>query len=90
VSPVDDGPVDDGPVDDGIDDDVLRVTLPYFEGPGRRWVSDATSTDGTYTDGPPISSPEQYRWNHGSARSCRRSSTPDSLEARKEPAGACM
>ena len=45
---------------DGIDDDVLRVTLPYFEGPGRRWVSDVT-----YTDGPLIASPEQFEWNHG-------------------------
>lgn len=47
-------------LNDGIDDDVLRVTLTYFEGPGQRWVSDAT-----YTDGPPIASPEQYEWNHG-------------------------
>ena len=45
---------------DEIDDDVLRVTLPYFEGREQRWVSDTT-----YTDGPPIASPEQYEWNHG-------------------------
>jgi SAM-dependent methyltransferase len=45
---------------DGIDDNVLRVTLPYFEGPAQHWVSDST-----YTDGPPIASPGQYEWNHG-------------------------
>jgi SAM-dependent methyltransferase len=45
---------------DGIDDDVLRVTLPYFGGHALRWDSDET-----YTDGPPIASPEQYEWNHG-------------------------
>lgn len=45
---------------DGIDDDVLRVTLPYFEGHAQRWVNEVT-----YTDGPPIASPEQYEWNHG-------------------------
>jgi SAM-dependent methyltransferase len=45
---------------DGIDDDVLRVSLPYFEGPGQHWVSDVT-----YTDGPPIASPGAHEWNHG-------------------------
>ena len=45
---------------DGIDDDVLRVTLPYFEGHAQRWVNEVT-----YTDGDPIASPEQYEWNHG-------------------------
>ena len=45
---------------DGIDDDVLRVTLPYFEGHALRWVNEVT-----YTDGDPIASPEQYEWNHG-------------------------
>src|SRR4029077_5637160 len=40
---------------DGIDDDVLRVTLPYFEGHALRWVNEVT-----YTDGDPIASPEQY------------------------------
>jgi len=45
---------------DGVDDEVLRVTLPYFGGHALRWESDAT-----YTDGPPIASPEQYEWNHG-------------------------
>ena len=44
----------------------VRVTLPYFEGNAQHWVSDVT-----YTDGPPVSSPEQYEWNHGSARPCR-------------------
>ena len=34
--------------------------MPYFEGNAQRWVSDLT-----YTDGPPIASPEQYEWNHG-------------------------
>jgi 2-polyprenyl-3-methyl-5-hydroxy-6-metoxy-1,4-benzoquinol methylase len=38
----------------------LRVLLPYFEGYVLRWESDAT-----YTDGPPVSSPEQFEWNHG-------------------------
>jgi SAM-dependent methyltransferase len=46
--------------DDDVDDDVLLVTLPYFEGNAQRWVSAET-----YTDGPPVSSPEQYEWNHG-------------------------
>jgi SAM-dependent methyltransferase len=45
---------------DGIDDEVLRVTLPYFEGDPLQWFSEIT-----YTDGPPIASPEQYEWNHG-------------------------
>lgn len=45
---------------DGIDDDVLRVTLPYFEGAPQRWESEIT-----YTDGPAVTSPEQYEWNHG-------------------------
>ena len=45
---------------DGVDDDVLRVTLPYFGDHVLRWDSDVT-----YTDGPPIASPEQYEWNHG-------------------------
>jgi len=45
---------------DGVDDEVLRVTLPYFGGHALRLESDAT-----YTDGPPIASPEQYEWNHG-------------------------
>jgi SAM-dependent methyltransferase len=45
---------------DGADDDVLRVTLPYFEGAAQHWVSELT-----YTDGPPVGSPEQYEWNHG-------------------------
>jgi hypothetical protein len=45
---------------DGVDDDVLRVTLPYFEGQVLRWFSDKT-----YTDGPPVGSPEQFEWNHG-------------------------
>jgi hypothetical protein len=40
--------------------------LPYFEGQPERG-----STSVTYTDGDPIASPEQYEWNHGSARSCR-------------------
>jgi SAM-dependent methyltransferase len=47
-------------IDDAADDDVLRVTLPYFEGAPQRWVADVT-----YTDGPPIGSPESYEWNHG-------------------------
>jgi SAM-dependent methyltransferase len=46
--------------DGGVDETELRVTLPYFEGDAQRWVSDVT-----YTDGPPVSSPEQYEWNHG-------------------------
>jgi SAM-dependent methyltransferase len=45
---------------DGIDDDVLRVTLPYFGGHVLRWFNEVT-----YTDGPPVTSPEQYEWNHG-------------------------
>ena len=45
---------------DGVDDDVLRITLPYFEGPALRWSHDAT-----YTDGPAVASPENYEWNHG-------------------------
>jgi SAM-dependent methyltransferase len=45
---------------DGIDDDVLRVTLPYFGGHVLRWFNEVT-----YTDGPPVASPEQYEWNHG-------------------------
>ena len=45
---------------DGIDDDVLRVTLPYFEGPEMHWVGEYT-----YTDGPPVAHPGQYEWNHG-------------------------
>ena len=45
---------------DGVDDDVLRVTLPYFEGHALRWFDEVT-----YTDGDPIASPEQYEWNHG-------------------------
>ncbi len=45
---------------DETDDDVLRVTLPYFEGSAQHWVNAVT-----YTDGPPIASPEQYEWNHG-------------------------
>ena len=47
-------------VTDDVDDDVLRVTLPYFEGREQRWVSEVT-----YTDGPAIAQPEQYEWNHG-------------------------
>ena len=45
---------------DGIEDNVLRVTLPYFEGQAQRWFEEVT-----YTDGDPIASPEQYEWNHG-------------------------
>ena len=45
---------------DDIDDDVLRVTLPYFEGDAFRWQSERT-----YTDGPPVDLPVQYEWNHG-------------------------
>lgn len=46
---------------DGVDDDELRVTLPYFEPTvPNRWVEDET-----YTDGPPVGSPEQFAWNHG-------------------------
>jgi SAM-dependent methyltransferase len=45
---------------DGIDDDVLRVTLPYFEGRELHWFS-----ENTYTDGPPVAHPGQYEWNHG-------------------------
>jgi SAM-dependent methyltransferase len=52
--------VDDNPVDDGEQDDTLRITLPYFEGNAQHWVSEVT-----YTDGPPVSSPGQYEWNHG-------------------------
>lgn len=44
---------------DGIDDDVLRVTLPYFEGQELHWFSELT-----YTDGPPVAHPGQYEWNH--------------------------
>ena len=47
-------------IDDASDDDVLRVTLPYFEGVPQRWAADQT-----YTDGPPLESPETYEWNHG-------------------------
>jgi SAM-dependent methyltransferase len=47
---------------DGIPDDVLRVTLPYFEGQVLHWFNDTT-----YTDGPPVASPGQYEWNHGLA-----------------------
>ena len=42
------------------DDDVLRVTLPYFEGNAQRWVSDAD-----VHRRPAGGSPEQYEWNHG-------------------------
>jgi SAM-dependent methyltransferase len=45
---------------DEVDDDVLRVTLPYFEGDPFRWQSERT-----YTDGPDIDLPAQYEWNHG-------------------------
>ncbi len=45
---------------DGVDDDVLRVTLPYFEGQELHWFNDQT-----YTDGPAIQHPGQYEWNHG-------------------------
>ena len=47
-------------IDDTSGDDVLRVTLPYFEGVPQRWVADVT-----YTDGPRLESPETYEWNHG-------------------------
>jgi hypothetical protein len=39
---------------------LLRVALPYFEGGPLRWFQGET-----YTDGPPVSSPELFRWNHG-------------------------
>jgi SAM-dependent methyltransferase len=45
---------------DDASDDVLRVTLPYFEGGPQRWVAEET-----YTDGPPVDSPESFEWNHG-------------------------
>jgi SAM-dependent methyltransferase len=45
---------------DDIDDDVLRVTLPYFEGNPFRWEAERT-----YTDGPALALPVQYEWNHG-------------------------
>lgn len=45
---------------DGIADDVLRVTLPYFEGQQLHWFQEAT-----YTDGPPVASLDMYQWNHG-------------------------
>jgi 2-polyprenyl-3-methyl-5-hydroxy-6-metoxy-1,4-benzoquinol methylase len=41
-------------------DGAIHVGLPYFEGDAQHWVSELT-----YTDGPPITSPEQYEWNHG-------------------------
>jgi SAM-dependent methyltransferase len=44
---------------DGIDDDVLRVTMPYFEGQELHWFNDKT-----YTDGPAVAHPGQYEWNH--------------------------
>jgi len=45
---------------DAGDGDLLRVALPYFEGSPLRWFQEET-----YTDGPPVSSPELYQWNHG-------------------------
>ena len=45
---------------DGIDDDVLRVTLPYFEGQAQRWFKRSPTPTATR-----IASPEQYEWNHG-------------------------
>lgn len=44
---------------DGIPDDVLRVTLPYFEGQVLHWFQETT-----YTDGPPVASPAMNEWNH--------------------------
>ena len=41
-------------------DDVLPVAFAVLRGEAVRWVSDQT-----YTDGPPIGSPEQFEWNHG-------------------------
>jgi SAM-dependent methyltransferase len=45
---------------DGIDDEVLRVTLPYFEGQELHWFH-----DNTYTEGPSVAHPGNYEWNHG-------------------------
>lgn len=45
---------------DARDGDLLRVALPYFEGGPLRWEQEET-----YTDGPPVASPELFVWNHG-------------------------
>ena len=53
---------------DGIEDDVLRVTLPYFEGQAIHWFA-RQDLHGWSRGG----APGKYEWNHTrSARSCSR------------------
>ena len=49
-----------GGVEHDEKDETLQIVSSYFEGNAQYWVTDAT-----YTDGPPVSSPGQYEWNHG-------------------------